>query len=132
MNRNYNARDNMIFGEHYKKEKYVGGIRRFTISSDVLKRLVYDGFADKMECQNYSPYIKDFLEDTNEDVELTFGGYAVSPERDDYRVTIDEVYVTIPFDKHKELAYFAERYHSADEFTVDVKDDAYKIRAWWD
>lgn len=136
MNKNVDQRDNMLFGEPYNEDHYCGGCRWFDeISLETLKWLVSEGYADTEEAQNSSPSIGEFIEETNgfED-SVTFDGYAVSPKRDDYRVSIDSVNVEIPFDQPDMLAHFTEAFHFADEFNIspDNLRKEYMLRAWWD
>ena len=136
MNKDVNERDNMLFGEDYNEEFYSGGCRWFDgISLETLKWLVSEGFADKEEAQNSSPSIGEFIEETNGyNDSVTFDGYAVSPQRDDYRVSIDTVNVEIPFDEPDLLAHFVSSFHYADEFSIspDSLRKIYTLRAWWD
>lgn len=136
MNKDYNACDHFLFGEDYNKESYMGGIRYFDgIDYDTLSWLVDSGYADPDDCQNSSPSIGDFLNDTDiYKANVSFDGYAVSPERNDYRVSIDTINIIVPFDDAEMLSYFIELYHSADEFTLypDAVTKTYNMRAWWD
>ena len=136
MNKNYNKRDNIIFGENYNKEKYLGGVRYFEqMTRKTLKQLLADGFIESDECQNCSPTTEEFLKETEGfDDYVLFEGYTVSPERDDYRITIDAVIIKIPYHEHDALSRFVEAYQGADEFSLspDNSQKTYILRAWWD
>ena len=132
LNSDYITRDKIIFGE-YDEKKYLGGVRRFSISPATLKELLNKNFVGANDCQNYGPMVCEFLEWIADDEELvTFGGYAVTPEREDYRVAIDEVEIDIPLDAYNLVSYYVETFHAADEFTFDVHHNKYHLRAWWD
>lgn len=132
MNHDYRRRDEIIFGGYDPKE-YCGGCRRGIISYDVLKQLMDEHFIDKTECQNDSPTAQDFLDYTEffRD-DTTFEIYAISPERDDYRVTVEGVQVDIDDTEHDKITSCVEVFHWADEFSFDHYDGKYHLRAWWD
>jgi hypothetical protein len=92
LNKNYNLREQILFGEDYDAAHYrMGGIRYFEISPVKLANLVQLGFADPHDAQNSAPSIEEFIEFFNEQFskEWYVHGYAVSPERDDYRVSVE-------------------------------------------
>jgi hypothetical protein len=132
LNGDYLTRDFIIFGE-YDEKKYLGGIRNFTCHLELLKKLVDCNFAAIDECQNYSPSIKDFLDVAeNMTSDVLFECYAVSPERDDYRITVEGVSVIIKDSNYKDLTLFIESFHDSDEFSIEHIDSEYHLRAWWD
>ena len=128
-NKNYEAREQIIFGfgEEYDKKNYPGGCRNFeNMSVDTLQCLVDEKFADPEDRQNYAPTIGELLEYGKSHKGVVFGGYAISADRDDYRVSIDTITQTI--ENEKELTAFAEAFHDADEFSVTTESGY----AWWD
>lgn len=132
LNGDFFERDKIIFGE-YEENKYLGGIRRFECSLDVLKELVEKNYAAEDECQNCSPYIKDFIELAEEsDLDIEFECYAVSPARDDYRVTVEGMDVVIPDTDFDNITYYVESLHFADEFSFEHRGSNYYLHAWWD
>ena len=80
LNRDIARRDKLIFGG-YDKSKYCGGIRHFECSVDLMNRLIKEGFADPDECQNDSPFIKDFMDTVDGDESVEFECYAVDINR---------------------------------------------------
>lgn len=131
MNKDYKRRDEIIFGG-YDKEKYLGGCRNFTCSYDVMKQLVDENFIELDECQNYSPYTKDFMEILDGVPNVEFMAYAISPDRDDYRVTIEGFEVEISDTDFDTISLLVENFHYADEFSFQHNGDSYYLHAWWD
>ena len=134
MNRDVETRDKIIFGK-YDPEKYWGGIRQFTCSADTIRELSKQGFINDDECQNWSPSTIDFLDfiDGAEDkIVAEFECYAVSPDRNDYRVTIEGINLTIPDGEFDLFVLAIGNFRGADEFTIEHADGEYYIGAWWD
>ena len=131
MNKNYKRRDEIIFGA-YEKEKYFGGVRRFNCSRETILNLLEEDFISPDECQNCSPYVKDFVEYTEGIDETKFECYAVSPDRDDYRVSIEGVDFIIPDTDFDNVTMAVDISRSADEFSFEHAKNNYYIHAWWD
>lgn len=90
-NKNQNRRDTLIWGN--KTPDYFGGIASFEISSTLIKTLIKEEFADLNDVQNDSPTMREFLEfcDKYSNYNINLHGYAVSSERNDYRITIEGI-----------------------------------------
>lgn len=87
-----NQRDQIVFGENYNSEKYMGGIRRFDyLNAEDLNKLLNLGLADPDEQQNEAPTTKEISNFLNNHQNFWAHGYVVSPERDDYRVSLEGV-----------------------------------------
>lgn len=126
-NKNYETREQIIFGEEYDKKKYPGGCRNFeNMSVETLQRLVDEKFADPEDQQNCAPTIEELLEYGKAHKNTVFGGYAISVDRDDYRISIDTINQT--FGSREDLAAFSDSFCEADEFSVTTKSGY----AWWD
>lgn len=132
LNTNVDMRERIIFGDKkYDKEKYPGGIRRFSgMSYDTLKQLVDNNFADVNDTQNDSPSIEEFMEYAKTHPHVTFEGYAVELDRDDYRVSIETINQDFSKDENRAgaIADFSEKFHAADEFIISEN----RGHAWWD
>ena len=127
LNRDVNKRDMMLFGEEYDKAKYLGGIRRFGgLNAFRLSALLDAGFIDADEAQNDSPTTEEFLAFMKEHHDFTAFGYAVCPERDDYRITIDGIESDVLFNTLDEVNDFFMLCRGADELTITPP------YAWWD
>lgn len=124
---NVNERDMILFGEPYDKAKYqYGGVRHFSeLTAEELKELVDKDFIDLEECQNCSPTTQDFMEFLEEHPEFTAHGYAVSPERSDYRITLEGIKSEVEPDMDI-LEAFIEFCRFADDFSI------HPLYAWWD
>ena len=133
LNGDYITRDKYIFGE-YNINKYCGGVRRFNCRRATLQHLVANNFGDEEECQNYSPSIKEFLDITEgfEEEDISFQCYAVSPKRDDYRITVEGVSIKIDDKDYDSLCSLVSHFRSADEFSLEHGHDKLSIYAWWD
>ena len=133
LNGDYITRDNMIFGE-YDEDEYTGGIRHFTCEPDLIHELLDNNFVDPEDCQNYSPYISEFLEvaDRIPDCHVAFECYSVSPERDDYRISIEGIHVVIPDTDYDAIELCVESFNGADTFNFHHEGDSFFLHAWWD
>ena len=129
LNEDVNSRDRILFKENFNPEMYIGGVRHFReLSLDNLETLVKDKFIELDECQNDSPTTEEILEFVRKYPDYLVHGYAVSPFREDYRVTLEGVEKDIPVSSKEELIDFTKLFQLADEFVVD-KDYVY---CWFD
>lgn len=131
MNKDYVKRDEIIFGG-YDPKSYIGGCKNFHCSYKTMEKLVEENFIELDECQNSSPYTKDFMDILKDVDNVRFIAYAISPDRDDYRVTIEGVDVEIQDTNFDEVSLLVESFHYADEFTFKHEGDTYYLYAWWD
>ena len=131
MNKDYTRRDTLICGEG-KHPYYIGGCYDFYCDWKTLNNLVKEGFADPNECQNDSPSIKEFLELTEGLKGIKFKAYAVSPERQDYRITVDGIEASIYEAYGDDIAKLVQVCHEADEFDFSHEGYNYILYAWWD
>lgn len=91
LNRDYEKRDKIIFGA-YEPNEYSGGIRRFQrLSFDKVKELIDNNFIDLDDAQNLAPAASVFYSFLKKYPFYYVGGYAVSPDRYDYRISFDEL-----------------------------------------
>ena len=89
LNRDYEKRDKIIFGA-YEPNEYSGGIRRFQrMSFDKVKELMDNNFIDPDDAQNFAPTASMFYSFLKKYPFYYVGGYAVSPDRYDYRISFD-------------------------------------------
>lgn len=72
--------------------EYSGGIERFdNLNAYQLQQLIDYNFMELEECHNNAPSNGDVLEFLNTFPDFVAGGYTVSPEREDYRVSIESI-----------------------------------------
>ena len=109
-------------------EQYLGGIKRFVgLKLPQLNLLLEENFIDPEECYNLSPDTMEFKAFLEVYPEAKLHGYLVSPERNDYRVTIEGV--EYDGDVSKEMLMdFVDAFRYADEFTCE---DDY-LYCWFD
>lgn len=128
MNKDFNKRDEILFGVYNKDAYKYGGIRHFeNLDADTLKQLLDEGFIEPEEVQNYSPTTMEFYEFISAHPNFTAHGYAVSPNRDDYRITLEGIECHESCDA-KTMREFIELCRFADELSMN---DEY-MYAWWD
>ena len=128
MSRNIaDQRDMILFGEPYDEEKYLGGIRSFEgLTAEEYRKLYAIMAIDPNDSQNSAPTAREIYEFIDEYPGFTAHGYAVSPERDDHRISFEGVegmYKTT-----EELEAFFNLFRFADNFTAG---DGYAY-AWFD
>lgn len=127
LNRDEKVRDEIIFGK-YEPEKYVGGIRRFDdLSLGNLLKLVRCEFIDVNERHNSCPHVETILLFMERYSGYFASGYAVSAERDDYRVSLDGLKKTgilTEVEKADALSLFGK----ADDFRLDENG----LYCWFD
>ena len=130
-NRNEQERDQII-GQAFCNPPGKS-IRRFSeLSLGKLQELVEKGFADPKEQQNNSPTIEYLLElgelAQSEGCKVTFDGYSVPLEREDYRVSVDAINIYSQSIGESLGQKFTELKETADEFTFTAD----LLSAWWD
>ena len=125
-NKDQATRDKILFGRDQGKNNYL----RYTgLSYDDLQKLVEEKFADPEERQNDSPSILEFLGELKEFKDnVTFHGYAISLDRDDYRVSVEGF--EIEGISQAQLISLMEQYRFADELTADAAKGY--LYTWWD
>lgn len=125
-----NIRDNIIFGEDFDEKKYLGGVRKFDcLDGRKLGELIDEGFIEPKEGHNLSPWAEDYWDfiNTHPDSRWYLNGYAVSPERDDCRVSITGIETHDIYDKYT-LMDFVHYFRLAD----DIDIDAGHLYCWFD
>lgn len=128
LNRDWQVRD-AILGITVKwGEDDSGGIFHVErLDAMTLESLLRGKFIDPSDQQNESPTVAEFAEFMRAHPGTTAFGYAVSPHRADYRVSIEGI--RIPKERVTASAYEAARSlcHDADEMTF-----APDVYCWWD
>ncbi len=140
-NKNWQERDRLIFGNVL--EKY--DTRRFEdLKASILQQLVTQNFANLEDEHNCAPQIQEFLdlaqewEECDRAIQVTFGGYVVSPQREDYQVSIDSVLInTMQLDDEYKPDIMSPLLIKLIEFAGDFHPDetiakSDRIYFWWD
>lgn len=135
-NMDYKRRDEIIFGDDCQpEEKWAGGIKRFSISPSVLKQLLEEGFVDPEDRQNEAPTAREFSEffdNASDPDEWRVSGYAISHDREDYRISIEgcvaEWRLREDGSHQADMIAFTNLFRFADEFELT----ATKAYCWFD
>jgi hypothetical protein len=134
MKSDYRQRDLILKGFFDSKE-YIGGTKQFSkLPLELLELLLLEEHIDHEEKHNNAPSIRDliiFAKQMNEKgYYFFFGGYAVSPDREDYRVSIDTINIKYYFDNSNHLnnKIIEKFFKDADE--KDLDNGA--MRFWYD
>ena len=128
LNKDFKARDAIIFDETPDWGEACGGVIRFTdLTLEQLKRLIEGHFIWLNETQNDSPSTMEFLEFMERYPMVTCHGYAVSPDRDDYRVTIEGLSYKGLVNRELSDAFLGLCKHADNLSTLQT--DLY---SWWD
>ncbi len=126
------TRDRIIFGAPVEWQYSIGGAQRFdNLTIEKLEQLISQSFANPLDAQNFSPTITELLEfaqrQANKGFEFVFEGYVISPQRRDYRVSIDGLVYRGTYST--ELIFdFQEFVGEPDEINLEPN----YLRAWWD
>lgn len=134
--RNAKARDQYIKDHADLDSEYIGGIKRFNglHIKDVEYLMDVIGAADPDDRQNEAPSIQelvDFASNYADDYDITFRGYVVSPDREDYRMSIDGIRIYSDTDiAAQDHDDFMDLVH--DHFADDVTSAPNVFDAWWD
>lgn len=118
-------------GRGYPWAGYCGGIRYYEgLTVAALMLLASQGFVDLDEQQNESPTIREFLAlGIRFPNDVTFHGYAVSTDRDDYRLSVEGLEVEgTRSPELKRALNTLKKNREPDEMR---RDDTF-LRFWWD
>lgn len=127
-NRDFSRRDAILGIEVDWNSNRTGGIARFSnLESGMLLKLFEEGFIDPNDKQNAAPTVRAFLEFMKQNPKVLAHGYAVSPKRDDYRVTIEGLTVPASDVTPQLEKRFIEFCKGTDELTLKGG-----LRSWWD
>jgi len=107
--------------------EYSGGCESFEIGVAQLKELFDNNFIEPLSRHNDAPENEEILGFMEAYPDFKAGGYAVSPERHDYRVSIDRI-VLDRKPTPDEMIEFTQMCRYADEFQCDLTG----CFAWFD
>ena len=116
LNPNVEVRDKIIFGEH-NPDAYAGGCRFFDgLTLEALDALIRDNLIRLEERQNDGTSVRQMREFMNTFDGYKANGYAVTFDRNDYRVTLTGLDKPTQAATEGELAAFCELFQHADLF----------------
>jgi hypothetical protein len=128
LNRDFQGRDRLLFGQTISWKKEGGGNRHFRgVSVATLKQLVAHNYADPDGSQNLSPTLGQFIAFLEEFPYVEAHGYAVSPLREDYRVTVEGLEYSAPVSQQLRRK-FEEMNGRADELICSDE----RLFCWYD
>ena len=121
MNGDVETRDRFLFGEYNKEAYECGGVREFSgISLKDIDFLMENNFLDPEDSPGVFPTAKDIRDFIAKNPEYSAFGYAVSPERRDYGITLNGIERKDgKITDINELKTFVEFARDADEFDMD-------------
>lgn len=127
-NKDYVSRDKLLnLNVDWNTDKTFG-IKRFEeIDVKTFETLIVQNFIDPSNSQNASPTAKEFFQFMCRYPSVKAYGYAVSPKRNDYRITIEGIYVLnkdITPSLKKDFMNFCK---NADEISTNNG-----LLSWWD
>jgi len=112
-------RDLILFNDLYNEEKYLGGIRSFDgVTYEAYHELITANAIDPDDAQNCAPTAGEIGEFLRDHPNFTAHGYAVSPKRDDYRVSFEGVSCDSAYSQN-DLLDFVNLFRFADEFSIE-------------
>ena len=125
----------LILKGFFTDKDYIGGSRRFSnLPLELLELILLENHTDHNEKHNNAPSIRDliiFAKQMNEKgYYFFFNGYAVSPRREDYRVSVDTINIKYYFDNSNHLnnKIIEKFFKDADEKDLDNGT----MRFWYD
>jgi len=128
-NKDYKHRDKLVFGKEidYTERNY-NSIRSFEANEIIIRKLINNKFLDPNGAQNNSYTALEFLEFMELYPNKFFTiGYAVSPLRSDYRISIEGLFST-KVTSYAIIQEFKNKFNNADELEWE---DNY-LRCWYD
>jgi hypothetical protein len=127
-NKDYRTRDRILgLNAEWGKDNS-GGIARFEdLNVKTFETLLLEKYIDPEGSQNESPSAKEIFYFMVKYPQVLAYGYAVSPDRDDYRTTIEGLFVPSSEVTPQLKKDFEEFCEDADEIETD--SDLY---SWWD
>jgi hypothetical protein len=125
----------LILKGFFTDKDYIGGSRRFSnLPLELLELILLENHTDHNEKHNNAPSIRDLIifakQMSEKGYYFFFGGYAISPKRDDYRVSVDTINIKYYFDNSNHLnnKIIEKFFKDADEKDLDNGS----MRFWYD
>jgi hypothetical protein len=124
----YKHRDRLLGVDVNWKAEDNGGIEEFDeIDISTLNALIELKFVDPDSRQNESPSAGEIQAFMTKNPQVKACGYAVSPYRDDYRTTVDMIFV-----EYEDVTDDLKRDFIEFTSNADTVDTSYDLCAWWD
>ena len=126
MNKNYQLRDKIIFGENIPK--YIDICHFNNLNLKQLEQLINYNFIELDEYQNNSPTTQEIYDFMKKYPDYIAHGYVVTINRNDYRTTLEGIEKYNKFMSLQEERDFYELFSQADDLVIE---DFY-IYCWYD
>ena len=127
LNKDIATRDKILFGKYRPNTYKFGGIRKFdNLDVETLGKLLEMNFADPEDRQNLAPSIQEIYEFMRKYPKYKAHGYAVSDEREDYRISIEGVEKGEPHESIDEFQDYMNVFRFSDAF------DYHTMFCWFD
>lgn len=130
----YRQRDLVLKG-FYVGNAYVGGTKRFSkLPLSLVELMIEEGHISPEDKQNNAPSVKELVafakQMRDKGYDFYFSGYVVSPDREDYRTSIDTIYIKYYFDNNNHInnRVISKFFENADE--KDIEQGS--MRFWYD
>jgi len=122
-------RRNEIIGMNTKEG--IGGIVRFkNLSFDQVKQLMEEKFLNPDDQQNSAPTCGEFFSLISKHPQMRAHGYAVTPNREDYRVSIEGVEFRGLITEEIKDSIIKYELNDADVFELSIREGY--LYCWWD
>jgi hypothetical protein len=125
----------LILKGFFTDKDYIGGSRRFSnLPLELLELILLENHTDHNEKHNNAPSIRDLIifakQMSEKGYYFFFNGYAISPKREDYRVSVDTINIKYYFDNSNHLnnKIIEKFFKDADEKDLDNGT----MRFWYD
>ena len=126
-------REQMVFGRDFDWKRYrYGGVSHFdNLPPIAARKLIQRGYLKREDCQNSSPSAEEIIDfcESFPAADWYLHGYAVSPARDDCRITIEGCGTDGPVEDPSTIITFAKFFRYADELTAGLDSPLY---CWYD
>ena len=121
LNKDIETRDKLIWGKYRPRKYNFGGVIPYQgMNVRTLRKLLEQNFADPEERQNNAPTIGEIYNFMKSYPSYTCHGYAVSADRDDYRVSIEGVEKGDKTDSVEEFQSYMKLFGNADEINFNT------------
>jgi hypothetical protein len=139
LNIDFKRREEIIFGRSIIWDDELGDCEFFEdLTLDKLAQLLEENFAEPQQTQNNSPTIQEFYEfgqkSQNLGYEPFFIGYVVSPDREDYRTSIEGIQMSLEAETIDSRIYadFVSAFKRFAETAHEKDISSRLLYAWWD
>ncbi|CAI6087336.1 hypothetical protein [Cohnella sp. JJ-181] len=126
-NKDYKLRDKIV-GINFDWSKKQNDIAYYdNLDVRTLEELILNNHINPNDAQNAAPFVRDIFYFMTKYPQVLASGYLVGPSRDDYRISIDGLYVPNKYVTEEIKSEFIEFCMDADELNTEEN-----LMSWWD